>query len=152
MARLIEPASPRWSNIFLSVLRIVAALIYMQHGSQKLFGFPPSGAPGPGGPLVLFSQTGLAGVLEFFGGMLVLLGLFTRPVAFILSGEMAVAYFQVHAPRAFLPIVNRGELAVVLCFLFLYLAFAGGGSWSVDDVLARSAWGVRVEKRERAVK
>jgi putative oxidoreductase len=136
MARLFESASFRWTGIVLSVLRIVAALIYMQHGSQKLFGFPPIGAPG-GAHVVLFSQNGLAGVLEFFGGMLVLFGFFTRPVAFILSGEMAVAYFQVHAPRAFLPIVNRGELAVVLCFLFLYLAFAGAGSWSVDALIAR---------------
>lgn len=140
MARLFEPASPRWSGIFLSVLRVVAALVYMQHGSQKLFGFPPTGGPGGTAPFVLFSQTGLAGILEFFGGMLVLLGLFTRPVAFLLSGEMAVAYFQVHAPRAFLPIVNRGELAVVLCFVFLYFAFAGAGPWSVDGVIARYAW------------
>jgi putative oxidoreductase len=109
----------------------------MQHGSQKLFHYPPTGAPGPVVPLVLMSQTGLAGILEFLGGMLLLLGLFTRPVAFILSGEMAVAYFQVHAPRAFLPIVNRGELAAILCFVFLYLAFAGGGSWSVDSVMRR---------------
>src|SRR5690242_5282210 len=107
----------------------------MQHGSQKLFQYPPSGAPGPVQPLVLMSQTGLAGVLEFFGGMMLLLGLFTRPVAFILSGEMAVAYFQVHYPRAFLPIVNRGELAVMLCFVFLYLAFAGGGSLSIDALI-----------------
>ena len=134
----LEPARERWTSLFLSVLRIVAALVLMQHGSQKLFQYPPSGAPGPVTPLVLMSQTGLAGVLEFFGGMLLLLGLFTRPVAFILSGEMAVAYFQVHAPRAFLPIVNRGELAVILCFVFLYLAFAGGGSWSVDGVMRRS--------------
>lgn len=141
---LFDPARERWTNLFLSILRIVAALILMQHGSQKLFHFPPSGAPGPVAPLVLMSQTGLAGVLEFFGGTMLLLGLFTRPVAFILSGEMAVAYFQVHAPRAFqdplgiLPIVNRGELAVVLCFVFLYLAFAGGGSWSVDTLMRRS--------------
>ena len=135
---LLEPASERWTSLFLSILRIVAALILMQHGSQKLFHFPPTGAPGPVQPLVLMSQTGLAGVLEFFGGMMLLLGLFTRPVAFILSGEMAVAYFQVHAPRAFLPIVNRGELAVILCFVFLYLAFAGGGSWSVDALMRRS--------------
>ena len=135
---LLEPAPARWTDLFLSVLRIVAALILMQHGSQKLFQYPPSGAPGPVTPLVLMSQTGLAGVLEFFGGMMLLLGLFTRPVAFILSGEMAVAYFQVHAPRAFLPIVNRGELAVILSFVFLYLAFAGGGSWSVDAVMRRS--------------
>ena len=135
---LLEPARERWISLFLSILRIVAALILMQHGSQKLFHFPPSGAPGPVAPLVLLSQTGLAGVLEFFGGMMLLLGLFTRPVAFILSGEMAVAYFQVHAPRAFLPIVNRGELAAILCFVFLYLAFAGGGAWSVDAVMRRS--------------
>jgi putative oxidoreductase len=133
--KLLESASPRWTNLLLSLLRIAAALVFMQHGSQKLFGFPPSGAPGPGAPLALFSQTGLAGILEFFGGMLLLLGLFTRPVAFILSGEMAVAYFQVHAPRAFLPIVNRGELPVVLCFVFLYFAFAGGGSWSIDALI-----------------
>jgi putative oxidoreductase len=132
---LLDASRSRWTDIILSVLRIPAALVLMQHGSQKLFAFPPSGAPGPVAPLVLMSQTGLAGILEFFGGMLLLLGLFTRPVAFILSGEMAVAYFQVHAPRGFLPIVNRGELAVVLCFTFLYLAFAGGGSLSVDALL-----------------
>jgi putative oxidoreductase len=132
---LLDPARARWTELFLSVLRIVAALILMQHGSQKLFQYPPAGAPGPVAPLVLVSQTGLAGILEFFFGLLLLLGLFTRPVAFILSGEMAVAYFQVHAPRAFLPIVNRGELAVVLCFVFLYFAFAGGGSLSVDALL-----------------
>ena len=135
---LFDPARERWTDLFLSLLRVVAALILMQHGSQKLFHFPPSGAPGPVAPLVLMSQNGLAGVLEFFGGMMLLLGLFTRPVAFILSGEMAVAYFQVHAPRAFLPIVNRGELAVILCFVFLYLVFAGGGSWSVDGLIRRS--------------
>lgn len=137
MARLIEPASPRWSNVVLSVLRIVAALIYMQHGSQKLFGFPPAGAPGGSGPFVLFSQTGLAGVLEFFGGMLLLLGLFTRPVAFIVSGEMAVAYFQVHAGNGFFPILNQGELAVLYCFVFLYLAIEGGGVWSLDALIRK---------------
>ena len=135
---LFEPAHERWTSLLLSILRIVAALVLMQHGSQKLFHFPPAGAPGPVAPLVLFSQNGLAGVLEFFGGSLLLLGLLTRPVAFILAGEMAVAYFQVHFPRAFLPIVNRGELAVILCFVFLYLAFAGAGSWSVDAVMRRS--------------
>jgi putative oxidoreductase len=132
---LLDPARPRWTNIVLSVLRIASALVFMQHGSQKLFHYPPSAAPGPVAPLVLMSQTGLAGILEFFGGMLLLIGLFTRPVAFILSGEMAVAYFQVHAPRGLLPVVNRGELAVMLCFAFLYFAFAGGGSWSVDALI-----------------
>jgi len=135
---LFDPARERWTDLFLSILRVVAALVLMQHGSQKLFHFPPSGAPGPVAPLVLMSQTGLAGILEFFGGSMLLLGFLTRPVAFILSGEMAVAYFQVHAPRAFLPIVNRGELAVILCFVFLYLAFAGAGSWSVDGLMRRS--------------
>lgn len=135
---LFDPARERWTSLFLSILRVVAALILMQHGSQKLFHFPPTGAPGPVAPLVMFSQNGLAGVLEFFGGSLLLLGFLTRPVAFLLSGEMAVAYFQVHAPRAFLPIVNRGELAVILCFVFLYLVFAGAGSWSVDAVIRRS--------------
>ena len=135
---LLDPARERWTDLLLSILRVVAALILMQHGSQKLFHYPPSGAPGPVAPLVLMSQTGLAGILEFFGGSMLLLGFFTRPVAFILSGEMAVAYFQVHAPRAFLPIVNRGELAVILCFVFLYLAFAGAGSWSVDRLMRRS--------------
>ncbi|HEY7233349.1 MAG TPA: DoxX family protein [Gemmatimonadaceae bacterium] len=132
---LLDPSRSRWTNVVLSVLRIAAALVFMQHGSQKLFHFPPSGGPGPVVPLVLMSQTGLAGILEFFGGMLLLLGAFTRPVAFVLSGEMAVAYFKVHAPRAFLPIVNRGEVPVLLCFLFLYFAFVGGGSWSVDALI-----------------
>lgn len=132
---LLDPARERWTNLALGVLRVVAAVVFMQHGSQKLFHYPPSGGPAPVAPLVLMSQTGLAGILEFFGGFMLLAGLLTRPVAFILSGEMAVAYFQVHAPRGFLPIVNRGELPVVLCFLFLYFAFVGGGSWSVDAVI-----------------
>ena len=122
---LLEPARERWTSLVLSILRVVAALILMQHGSQKLFHYPPSGAPGPVAPLVMMSQTGLAGILEFFGGMLLLLGLFTRPVAFILSGEMAVAYFQAHFPRGFWPILNRGEVVVLFCFVFLYLAVAG---------------------------
>jgi putative oxidoreductase len=133
---LFVPARDRWTHLILSLLRIAAALVFMQHGSQKLFHYPPSGAPGPVAPLTLLSQTGVAGILEFFGGLLLLIGLFTRPVALIVCGEMAVAYFTVHLPRAFLPIVNRGELAAVLCFVFLYLAFAGGGSWSVDALIS----------------
>jgi putative oxidoreductase len=121
----------------LSVLRIVSALLFMQHGAQKLFGFPPSGTPVPSAPFALFSQTGIAGVLEFFGGLLLLVGLLTRPVAFILSGEMAVAYFKSHAPRGVFPILNRGELAALFCFLFLYFVFAGGGRWSLDALLVR---------------
>lgn len=122
-----------WSPRVLSLLRIVVALLFMQHGSQKLFGIPASQqASAP-----LLSLMGVAGVLEFFGGLFILIGLFTRPVAFILSGQMAVAYFMAHAPNGLLPILNRGELAVVYCFVFLYLSVAGGGSWSVDHCLRR---------------
>jgi putative oxidoreductase len=118
---------------------MVAALLFMQHGTQKLFGFPPSGGPVPSPPFELFSFTGIAGVLELFGGLLLLVGLLTRPVAFILAGEMAVAYFKSHAPRAFFPIINRGELAALFCFLFLYFAVAGAGAWSLDALLRRTA-------------
>lgn len=120
----------QWSPVLLSLLRIVVALLFMQHGAQKLFGFP-----GGGHTVELMSLMGLAGVLEFFGGLLVLLGLFTRPVAFILSGEMAFAYFMVHAHANFWPVINGGDLAVLFCFTFLYLSAAGGGTVSLDRVL-----------------
>ncbi len=116
--------SPR----LLSILRIITAFLFMQHGGMKLLGFP---APFPMGEVHLFSLIGLAGVLELAGGFLLLIGLFTRPVAFILSGEMAVAYFMAHAPHGFWPVLNGGEAAVLYCFVFLYLAAAGGGEWSV---------------------
>jgi putative oxidoreductase len=119
-----------WSPRVLSVLRIVTALLMMQHGAQKLFGFPAGTPAMPASPLL--SIMGFVGILEFFGGLLLLLGLFTRPVAFILSGLLAVAYFIAHAPRGFWPALNQGELAVLYSFVFLYLAVAGGGSWSVD--------------------
>lgn len=118
----------------LSILRIVAALLFIEHGGQKLFNFPPSAHPMshlPPLPLV-------AGILELFGGLFILLGLFTRPVAFILSGEMAVAYFMAHAPQGFWPINNRGELTVLYCFVFLYFAAAGGGPWSLDRLWQRN--------------
>lgn len=120
-----------WTPRLLSVLRIVAAFLFMQHGGQKLFDFPASGQPGSGSlpPLML-----VAGVLEFFGGLLLLLGIFTRQVAFILSGQMAVAYFMSHAPQGFWPILNRGELAALYSFVFLYIATAGGGAWSLDNL------------------
>lgn len=124
----------KWSPRLLSVLRIVTAFLFIQHGSMKLLGFPPSEAFAG---LKLFSLIGFAGVLELFGGLLVLLGLFTRPAAFILSGEMAFAYFMAHAPRGIYPVLNHGELAVLYCFVFLYLAVAGGGVWSVDQILGR---------------
>jgi putative oxidoreductase len=120
-----------WAPRVLSILRIVAALIFMVHGMMKLFGFPPSDRPQP----ELFSLLGLAGVLELFGGILLVLGLFTRPVAFVLSGEMAFAYWMAHAPQSFFPAVNAGDAAILYCFVFLYLAVAGGGAWSVDNTL-----------------
>ena len=123
-----------WAPRILSVLRIVAAAIFMVHGSQKLLGYPPSEHGSP----ELLSLMGLAGVLELGGGALLLLGLFTRPVAFVLSGMMAVAYFVAHAPRSFFPILNNGELAALFCFVFFYLAFAGGGAWSLDALWRRS--------------
>lgn len=113
----------------LSVLRFVVGLLFLGHGLVKLFGFP---ADAPPGQVPLFSLYGLAGALELGGGALVALGLFTRPVAFLLSGEMAVAYFMAHAPQSLFPIINGGELAIIYCFAFLYLAVAGGGSWSLD--------------------
>jgi putative oxidoreductase len=119
----------KWSPRLLSIMRVVTALLFMQHGAQKLFGLPADPAKVP---VELFSLMGLAGVLELFGGLLILLGLFTRPVALLLAGEMAVAYFMAHAPKGFWPILNRGELAALYCFVFLYLAAAGGGAWSAD--------------------
>jgi putative oxidoreductase len=117
-----------WTPRLLSVLRIVAAFLFMAHGTQKWLAFP---VPRPT-PTVLWSLSGAAGLLELIGGALLLVGLFTRPVAFVLSGLMAFAYFIAHAPADFWPIVNRGELAVLYCFVFLYFAAAGGGPWSVD--------------------
>jgi putative oxidoreductase len=118
----------------LSVMRIVFAFLFMQHGGQKLFDFPIAKG---GAAIELFSQMGLAGILELFGGLLLLLGLYTRPVAFLLAGEMAVAYFIAHLPRGFWPIANKGELAVMFCFSFLYLSVTGGGPLSLDRLLRR---------------
>ena len=122
-----------WGLRLLGLLRIVVALLMIQHGAQKLFGFPPPATPRP--PLELLSLAGIAGILEFFGGLFLLLGLFTRPVAFILSGLMAVAYFKAHAPKGFWPVLNGGELAMLYSFVFLYMAAAGGGAWSLDKRL-----------------
>jgi putative oxidoreductase len=116
-----------WEPRMLSILRIIAGLLFMQHGLSKLFGFPSAAMHPPFLTLLWF-----AGVLECFGGALVALGLFTRVAAFLLSGEMAVAYFMVHAPQGFFPLLNHGELAVLDCFVFLFLAVAGGGEWSLD--------------------
>ena len=116
-----------WAPRVLSIVRIVAALLFMEHGMQKLFGVPA----GPIHPDV-FSLLWFAAVLELAGGVLLLIGLFTRPVAFLLSGEMAFAYWMAHAPRSPFPAVNGGDSAILFCFVFLYLAVAGGGPWSLD--------------------
>ena len=114
-----------------SVLRIVAAFIFMLSGSMKLFAFP-AGIPPNGGTVPLMSQMGAGAILEVFGGGLLLLGLFTRPVAFLLAGEMAVAYFQFHFPKGFWPTLNGGVAAALYCFVWLYFSAAGAGPWSLD--------------------
>lgn len=120
----------------LTILRVVTAYLFMLHGSAKLFGMPHQSVFDN---LQLMSIIGLAGILEFFGGLLILVGFFTRPAAFVLCGFMAVAYFMAHASQGnpLLPILNQGDLAVLFCFVFLYFVFAGAGPWSVDALLAR---------------
>ena len=128
--------SSRYSQKMLSVLRIVAGSVFMSAGTMKLFGYPPSPVPMP--PLKLFSEMWFAGVLETFGGLLIVLGLFTRPVAFVLAGEMAVAYFQVHFPQSPFPTVSNGTAAALFCFIYLYMTLAGGGAWGIDAWIARA--------------
>ena len=127
-----------WAPHFLSILRIVAALVFMQPGTAKLFAFPAAVMPG-GGTAAVGSLPWVAGILEVFGGFLLLIGLFTRPVAFVLSGEMAFAYFLGHAPSGFWPVLNHGEGAILYCFLYLYLSAAGPGPWSLDALRGRGA-------------
>ena len=122
-----------WAPKALSVLRIVTGLLFLEHGTQKLLGFPPSEHAFPPS----FSLMGIQGALELVGGLLIVIGLLTRPVAFILAGDMAVAYFMAHAPKGFFPTQNGGQLAILFCFVFLYLVFAGGGEWNVDARIAR---------------
>ncbi len=125
----LESRFQSWSPVLLSILRIVTAFMFIQHGTAKLFQIPH--VPMFDG-VQLMSLIGLAGVMEIGGGLLLLIGLFTRPIAFILSGEMAFAYFIAHAPHGFLPVLNGGEMAVEWCFVFLYMSAAGPGAWSVD--------------------
>ena len=123
-----------WEPRILSILRIVTGLLFLEHGTQKIFNFPPR--PNPRAYELFTLVPGLAGILELGGGVLIALGLFTRPVAFLLSGEMAFAYFMSHAPRGFFPISmggNGGELAILYCFVFLYFTFVGAGVWSLDE-------------------
>jgi putative oxidoreductase len=126
----------RWQPQLLAILRIVVALLFIEHATIKLFGFPPGGQPG-------LQQIGtllwIGGVVELVTGVLVLLGLWTRLAAFVAAGEMAVAYWMFHAPGGFYPAVNMGEGAILFCFIFLYLAAAGPGAWSIDNARARNA-------------
>jgi putative oxidoreductase len=130
---IFEPARDPWPGRILAIFRVVASLILITAGTMKIFGYPPSPVPAP----PLLSQIGIGGLLELIGGALIVVGLFTRPTAFILSGMMAVAYFQFHAPGGFWPTVNMGVPAIMYCFFYLYLAFAGAGAWSIDGALAR---------------
>lgn len=125
-----------WSPELLSVLRIIVAFLFIQHGTAKWFAFPAAVMPG-GGVVAVGSLFWFAAVIETIGGTLMLLGLFTRPVAFILAGEMAFAYFDIHARNGFWPLLNFGEPAVLFCFTYLYFSAAGAGPWSLDALLAR---------------
>ncbi|HMK81437.1 MAG TPA: DoxX family protein [Xanthobacteraceae bacterium] len=127
---MLQTLETAWAPRLLSVLRIVSGLIFLEHGTAKWLNFPSLGrAP------EIASMSGAGGVIELVGGALLVLGLFTRPVAFILSGEMAVAYWWSHAPRNFFPVLNQGDAAILYCFIFLYLVFAGGGAWSLDRLI-----------------
>ncbi len=129
----MSPFLDNWSPRALSVLRTIIGFLFLWHGSQKLFNYPPKEGFTAAAGLIL-----VAAILELSGGVMFLIGLFTRPVAFILCGLMAVAYFMAHAPGGFLPLVNKGELAVVYCFVFFYFIFSGGGAWSLDNSIGRN--------------
>ena len=134
---IYDPTPSPWSGRMLAIFRIAAGLMFITAGTTKLFNFPANPMPGAP-PIELWSQMGIGSVLEIVGGTLIVLGLFTRPTAFILAGEMAVAYFQFHQPQAFWPTANGGLGAVMYCFFYLYLIFAGAGDWSLDGVIHRS--------------
>ena len=122
-----------WEPRILSILRIVAAVLFIEHGTQKILGFPtPKMVP------EMLSLAWVAGIMEIVGGGLLLIGAFTRPVAFILSGQMAFAYWIAHAPQSTFPVLNGGDAAILFCFIFLYLVFAGGGAWSIDAARDRA--------------
>jgi putative oxidoreductase len=133
----MEILNHQWSERMLSLLRIIVGLLFLEHGLAKILDFPHP--PSHVAYTLLTINPGLQGLIELVGGLLLVLGLFTRPVAFILSGDMAVAYFMAHAPRGFFPLLNGGELAIVYCFLFLYFAVAGAGAWSLDQLRYRAA-------------
>ena len=122
-----------WSPHVLSLLRVAAGAAFMAHGTQKWLSFPPRSGAAP----ELLSLGGASGAIELIGGALIVLGLFTRPAAFICSGMMAVGYFLVHAPQSFFPVLNGGDAALLFCFVFFYLVFAGPGPWSLDAIMRK---------------
>ena len=130
----MEAMGQAFAPMLLSILRIMSGLLLLQHGTAKYLHFPAGAAPAN---VAWNSMSGIAGIIELVGGTLLVLGLLTRPTALIASGMTAVAYFYAHAPNGFFPILNRGELAVLYCFVFLYIAAAGGGPWSIDEVRKR---------------
>jgi putative oxidoreductase len=132
MDKSLDEFCAKWQSDLLSLLRIMTGLLFLEHGTSKFLGFPHQEKV----PEAL-SMPGVGGMLELVGGALIVLGLFTRPVAFLLSGEMAVAYFYAHAPRAPFPVLNGGDAAILFCFVFLYLLFAGPGPWSIDALMRR---------------
>jgi putative oxidoreductase len=122
----------KYTPELLSIVRLVVGLLFLEHGTSKLFDFPHGPVQPAMGSLIWFQ-----GVIELVGGVLIAVGFLTRPVAFILAGDMAVAYFMAHAPRGFFPLVNGGQGSILFCFVFLYIAFAGGGPWSVDRLVLK---------------
>ena len=133
---IVDVTRSRWADYALAFFRIVAGVVFISVGTMKVFGYPPMP---PGNSVELWSQLGIGGLMETIGGVMIVLGLFTRPVAFILSGEMAVAYFQFHAPMSIFPTTNQGMPAILYSLLFFYLVFAGPGAWSLDGVLSRKS-------------
>jgi putative oxidoreductase len=134
---IFEPSRSLWTSRMLSILRIVAGLVFFVTGTMKLFGFPPFPTDGPKLPMPPMWEFKVAGMLEVYLGGAFTLGLLTRPISFVLAGEMAVAYFQISFPISFWPTVNWGTSAILYCFLFLYFMFAGAGPWSIDAMIAR---------------
>ena len=125
---------PSYPNLAHALLRIVSGLLFLFHGLVKIFGFPPGAQPGQVQP---FTLMGVGGAIELVAGTLIMIGLFTRPAAFLAAGEMAVAYWMFHAPRSLYPVINQGEAAILYCFIFLFLAAAGAGAWSIDGARRR---------------
>jgi len=133
---IVDVTRSRWADYALAFFRIVAGVVFISVGTMKVFGYPPMPA---GNSVALWSQMWIGGLMETIGGTMIVLGLFTRPVAFILSGEMAVAYFQFHAPMSIFPTTNQGMPAILYSLWFFYLVFAGPGAWSLDGVLSRKS-------------